>query len=135
MKLELKGVGPLRDAEIGLDGLTVILGQNGSGKSTILRSLYCLGDAPLHFETKKLSDVQNTVENLLLRHKRKGISSFNDVLSTSRRINDLIAPATWIQPYPSSGGYFRTAMAPGRTTRKSSRPSSASSTVKRTTTS
>lgn len=90
MKLELKGVGPLRDAEIGLDGLTVILGQNGSGKSTILRSLYCLGDAPLHFEAKKRSDVHDTVENLLLRNSRGRFSSLNEAFSFSRMIDGLI---------------------------------------------
>lgn len=90
MKLELKGVGALHDAEILLNGLTVILGENGSGKSTILRSLYCIADTPLHFDDKKISEVHNSVDDLMFRSRRKTGSSPKDLSSIRHKINDLI---------------------------------------------
>ena len=40
MKLLLKNIGPVRKAEIDINGLTVITGENNSGKTTIGRALY-----------------------------------------------------------------------------------------------
>ena len=40
MKLTLHNIGLIQHAEVKLDGITVIVGNNSTGKSTIGRALY-----------------------------------------------------------------------------------------------
>ncbi|MBQ6985565.1 MAG: AAA family ATPase [Oscillibacter sp.] len=40
MKLTMKNIGVIRDAEIELNGITVLTGLNGTGKSTTSKALY-----------------------------------------------------------------------------------------------
>ena len=42
MNLELKNIGIVKKATMDIDGLTVIAGENDSGKSTVGKVLYCL---------------------------------------------------------------------------------------------
>ena len=50
MKLTLKNLGMLREAEIRLDGLTVITGENDTGKSTVGKLLFALIKAFNNYE-------------------------------------------------------------------------------------
>ena len=42
MKIVIKNIGKVRDASISIDGITVIGGKNGTGKSTISRALFSM---------------------------------------------------------------------------------------------
>ena len=42
MFLTLKNIGKIRKAEIELKGITVIAGENNTGKSTVGKALYCM---------------------------------------------------------------------------------------------
>lgn len=42
MKLKLNNIGIIKEAEIKIDGLTVIAGKNDSGKSTVGKVLFTL---------------------------------------------------------------------------------------------
>ncbi len=42
MKLELKNVGKIKYADVELNGITVIAGENNTGKSTIGKMLFCI---------------------------------------------------------------------------------------------
>ena len=45
MRFELKNVGKIKMADIKLDGITVIAGENNTGKSTVGKMLYCVFDS------------------------------------------------------------------------------------------
>ena len=40
MQLSLKNIGKLKQAEIEINGITVIAGENNTGKSTVSRALF-----------------------------------------------------------------------------------------------
>ncbi len=42
MRLKLQNIGIIEEADINVDGITLIAGQNDSGKSTIGKILYAL---------------------------------------------------------------------------------------------
>ena len=59
MKIRLSNVGALPDVEVPFDGLTVITGINGTGKSTVLKTIYCMFRPSLGFmDMKKESAVK-----------------------------------------------------------------------------
>ena len=42
MILELKNIGMIKEANVKIDGLTVIAGENDTGKSTVGKALYLI---------------------------------------------------------------------------------------------
>lgn len=63
MKVRLKGVGALPEAELSVDGLTVITGVNNTGKSTIMKSIFVLADAAADLE----NEIQRNIIHLASR--------------------------------------------------------------------
>lgn len=68
MKFVLKDVGPFPDAEIKIDGLTVISGLNGTGKSTLLKMVYSILEGSQNLDDKLMDDVFNSVIELMRRY-------------------------------------------------------------------
>ena len=52
MKIKLSDVGRVKNAEAVLEGITVVAGNNGSGKSTISKSLYTVLEASYDLQGK-----------------------------------------------------------------------------------
>ena len=70
MKIKLQNIGIIEEADINIDGITLIAGQNDSGKSTVGKVLYALirgvnGDELTHnlnkvqFLSGKTRDIRN----------------------------------------------------------------------------
>ena len=57
-------VGILPEVSMMVDGLTVILGENGTGKSTILKSRYALAESPTDLEGKKERAVDDAIRGI-----------------------------------------------------------------------
>lgn len=55
MKLNLNNIGNIKKASIEINGITVIAGENGTGKSTIGKALYCLFDT-FHNINEKINE-------------------------------------------------------------------------------
>ena len=62
MDLTLRNIGRLSDMSISISGLTVILGENSTGKSTILKSLYAVAEAPVDIRSKKTDEIRRWLE-------------------------------------------------------------------------
>lgn len=52
MRLYLKNIGKLKEADIQLDGITVIAGENNTGKSTVGKALYSVYNSFHHFDSR-----------------------------------------------------------------------------------
>ena len=68
MELKLNYVNKIKEADIKLNGLTVIAGQNSSGKSTVGRTLFSV--------VKAIANTQNAEEKDNKKLLKKHIDSF-----------------------------------------------------------
>ena len=65
MQLHLKNVGVIKDGTIDASGLTVIVGQGGTGKTTICKSLDATLLASHHLNTKIVNDKRGRIVNFM----------------------------------------------------------------------
>lgn len=72
MKLYMENIGKLANTEIDIDGITVIAGKNGTGKSTVSKSLYSVFSS-LYDYNEKINALRN---NLLKNELRRPTTSF-----------------------------------------------------------
>lgn len=61
MRLELKNVGKIRNADIELNGITVIAGENNTGKSTVGKMLFCIFSSFYKIEEQISEERQKTI--------------------------------------------------------------------------
>lgn len=97
MKIRLNNIGIVRDSTIKIDGLTVITGDNNSGKTTVGKALYSLLDA---------------VTDIRLKNQRDRITFIRRILRRTRdsmEILRFISPATrrkFFQEYPAMEAFL-----------------------------
>lgn len=65
MDIKLQNIGIIKNSTIKLDGLTVITGQNNSGKTTVGKVVYSLLDAVSNLQKKAKNDKINYIEKQL----------------------------------------------------------------------
>lgn len=61
MKLRLKNVGKIKEADIKFDGITVIAGENNTGKSTVGKVLFCIYHSFYRMEEQIKLERQKTI--------------------------------------------------------------------------
>lgn len=64
MRISVKNVGALRKADLEIKGLTVIAGENNTGKSTVGKTLFVLFNTLKHLDEK----ITNTKEKLIQQY-------------------------------------------------------------------
>ena len=97
MKLEIENIGPFTSKqEIFLDGITILAGINGAGKSTFGKVLYCFFSTFRNIEEQISKERINTISRLLLNrfreeniHISKG--AINKIYEIAERIASLNA--------------------------------------------
>lgn len=72
MKIYLDNIGVIKNSEIIVDGLTIIAGENSSGKSTIGKSLYAVYNALEKIEIRNKNDKINYAANVVGQIMRSG---------------------------------------------------------------
>lgn len=76
MKIKLQGIGIIKDSEIELNGLTVITGDNNSGKTTVGKVVYSLFDAVSDLTEKAEAD-KNYCARLALNKVKSSLECFS----------------------------------------------------------
>ena len=66
MDFKLKDLGKIKKADIKLDGITVICGDNNTGKSTIGKSLFSFYNALYDYKTKISMQKDSRFKNFIL---------------------------------------------------------------------
>ena len=75
MKLQIKNIGKINDAVIEFNGITVIAGENNTGKSTVGKALFALCntfyDLDRKIKTERRSSVENALSLIYLRSGKR----------------------------------------------------------------
>lgn len=74
MKLGLKNIGKIESAEIELNGITVLAGENNTGKSTVGKILFCIFNSFYQIEKQVKQERQHTIFRVLLNYS---LENFN----------------------------------------------------------
>lgn len=70
MKLSLQNIEKLKNAEIEINGITIIAGENDTGKSTISKSLYSIFNAFYKIDEKMKQEKEGEIYHQIFRLKR-----------------------------------------------------------------
>ena len=80
MRLKIKNIGKISNADIEFNGITVVAGENNTGKSTISKVLYSIFNSNYHSEEyiakQKVDRVNWTVFNALRSHSSNSFDGF-----------------------------------------------------------
>ncbi|MCM1133640.1 MAG: AAA family ATPase, partial [Ruminococcus flavefaciens] len=68
MKLSIKNIGKIESADIKLDGITVICGENNTGKSTVGKVLFSYFNSMCDFENKIKEQRIIEIRNCLFKY-------------------------------------------------------------------
>ena len=80
MKLSIKNVGRLKEADVEINGITVIAGENNTGKSTIGKVLFSIFQSLYKLDDQIIREKRNTIKhNLELLYVHATGSLFNNV--------------------------------------------------------
>lgn len=100
MKLHIENIAKIEKADIKIDGITVLAGENSTGKSTVSKVLYCIYETFYNLESKIIREKKSSLSNLLERNLRRKVSAsvedeeleFSSYISLSdlREITDMI---------------------------------------------
>ena len=76
MKLTLKNIGKIEKAAIEYNGITVIAGENNTGKSTVGKALFAVCNSFFELDKKIEFERRKSVEGILSRIRFGGGSRF-----------------------------------------------------------
>ena len=71
MKLSLSNIGKIGTADIEIDGITVIAGENNTGKSTVGRALFSVFNSYSNIQNQLYQERVTSVDNILNSFSRE----------------------------------------------------------------
>lgn len=99
MKINIENIGKIKEAEIKIDGLTVIAGENNTGKTTLNKSLYTSINSICNYHNKiidektiSLNSIPNYIDHLLQEDNEedKNSDNFTTYFSIRQEYNTFI---------------------------------------------
>nr|WP_314082337.1 AAA family ATPase [uncultured Leptotrichia sp.] len=69
MKLSIKNVGKLKEADVEINGITVIAGENNTGKSTVSKTLFSLFNGFYNLDNRILETRLRDVRDIFIRYR------------------------------------------------------------------
>lgn len=91
MKLTLKNIGKIGTASVEINGITVIAGENNTGKSTVGRALFAVFNSFCNVQKQIENERVDSIENLLDRMYMNGSSRFMRVANTNEIAKTIVA--------------------------------------------
>lgn len=91
MKLTLKNIGKIGTASVEITGITVIAGENNTGKSTVGRALFAVFNSFCNVQKQIENERVDSVENLLDRMYMNGSSRFMRIANTNEIAKTIVA--------------------------------------------
>ncbi len=93
MRLKIKNIGMISDANVSLDGLTIIAGENDTGKSTVGKILFCLIKSVSRyqedFSESKLHKIEDILDSLYFSIRRNVQITNEEDLDNLRQVFSL----------------------------------------------
>lgn len=90
MKLTLKNIGKIGTASVEINGITVIAGENNTGKSTVGRALFAVFNSFYNVQKQFENERIESIENLLDRMYIIGSSRFMRIENRSEIAKKLL---------------------------------------------
>lgn len=82
MNFKIRNFGKITEADIKLDGITVICGKNNTGKSTVGKALFLFFNSLYDYKNKIFHEKIDTIRQFVLRYTAvHGIKNYNDFTS------------------------------------------------------
>ena len=92
MKLTINNIGKLRNAEVVIDGITVITGENNTGKSTVGKILWSIFDSFYNLDKIILNKKEEEVKRILSEENifsNKELEHFVKKIMDNKQLDDL----------------------------------------------
>ena len=78
MEIFIKNIGKVKEANIKIDGITVIAGENDTGKSTISKSLFTVFNSFYNIDKKIIGQYNSSIENIIIKNFSENLDFIND---------------------------------------------------------
>ena len=96
MKLSLSNIGKIGTADIEIDGITVIAGENNTGKSTVGRALFSVFNSYSNIQNQLYQERVTSVENILDSFSREN----RFFIDSSDEASTIVKKASSFQSHP-----------------------------------
>jgi AAA15 family ATPase/GTPase len=88
--LKVKGIGKIQDSSIEMQGITVIAGENNTGKSTFGKTLYCMFNAFCNIDTTVLNERKRSIRNTIFKNFIYEDEDFESIRLSDKLIDKIL---------------------------------------------
>lgn len=86
MKISLKNISKIKEADIDINGITVIAGENNTGKSTVGKALWSIFNSFYNIENELIKDRENIIYEKIKKYYGNSIKNTINVVEATKKI-------------------------------------------------